>query len=378
MDISAVSKCYKLTVIEVSPDQLLLDPNNPRIIIDVERKQEFTEQELASSSVQDYILSVINKEEYHIADLIRGMKASGFLRGLSDIIVQAVPHTNKYLVLEGNRRTTALKFLLTQKNTLNPQVLRTLNDIPVKEFTFSSGNGFTQEEVIDILLGTIHITGPLGWGALEKAHYIYKSYIRDIAKNSPDFSGFRYDRNCAGEVATLFNLSTKAVRKMIQVYRVYQQLKENGYQVQPHHFTLIDLAVGDRELSSRYFCLDDDAFHFSKTGLERINTLCINENKPINNPKDFRVFAKIFKHGTPYEVSRVESNSEPVQDILSKLNGRLGDRAFLARLESVKDQLKDLCPTDYRGVNAEVEAIEKIKKLVDEKLFVLLKRSARK
>ena len=377
MDISAVSKCYKLAEIEVSPNQLLLDPNNPRIVLDVERKQEFTEQELASSSVQDYILSVINKEEHHLAELIRGMRASGFLRGLSDLIVKAVPNTNKYLVLEGNRRTTALKHLLAQKEHLNQQVLRTLANIPVKEFSFNPNNGFSEEEVVDILLGTIHITGPLGWGALEKAHYIYKSYIREMLKREPDFHRFRYERDCAGDVATLFNLSTKGVRKMIQVYRVYQQLREHGYEVQPHHFTLIDLAVGNRDLCADYFCLDEETFLFSKTGLERINLLCINDNKPINNPKEFRAFATIYKHGTDYEVSRVESNDGSVEDILQNVNGRLGQRAFLARLESVKSQLMDLRPADFRNVNAEVEAIQKIKKLVDDKLFVLIKGSAR-
>src|SRR5690348_7625331 len=112
MDISSISKYYGLKPLTVKPRQLLLDPNNPRIVLDVNTDRKFTLSDLPSTEVQDYILSVINKQAHHIADLIRGIRSSGFVDKGDDMIVKRIPNLNKYLVIEGNRRTTAIKHLL--------------------------------------------------------------------------------------------------------------------------------------------------------------------------------------------------------------------------------------------------------------------------
>ena len=38
MDISSISKSYEMVDIEVTPEQLLLDPYNPRIALDMDEK----------------------------------------------------------------------------------------------------------------------------------------------------------------------------------------------------------------------------------------------------------------------------------------------------------------------------------------------------
>ena len=111
-------------------------------------------------------------------------------------------------------------------------------------------------------------------------------------------SEFEYDVNCSREVATFFNLSVRGVRKEIIVYRVYEQLKEQGYTVTPEHFSLIDMAVTDKKLCDEYFELSPASFHFSNRGLTRFDKLCVRSKKAINNPKDFRDFAWVFRHGT--------------------------------------------------------------------------------
>jgi hypothetical protein len=45
--------------------QQLMGANNPRIVEDVDGDKNFTISELATESVQKYILSVINKDVYH-------------------------------------------------------------------------------------------------------------------------------------------------------------------------------------------------------------------------------------------------------------------------------------------------------------------------
>ena len=374
MDISLISNCFKYTQIVVSPDQLLLDPNNPRIVEDVDGDKNFSISELATESVQKYILSVINKDVYHIRELIDAMQEAGFVPGSNDMIVKAVPSTNKYLVLEGNRRTTALKHLLNQKNALPQNILRTFEKIKVKEFVFNPIGGLAEDLVVDFILGKIHIDGPLPWGALEKAHYIYHCYLREMRQRFGPMDRFEFDSDCAAEVGKIFNFEKGDVRRQIQVYRVYQQLKQNAYDVKPDHFTLIDLAVGNRQMRDEYFGFDDETFQFTKSGLERLNKLCINEEKPINNPKEFRAFAKIFENGTEYEVKCVENNEQSIDDVLRRVKTRINDKAFFNELDDIKHSLKGLLVTEFRGTQAEVDLIERIKFLVDEKLWPLAKK----
>ena len=370
MDISLISKHYTLRPLKVSPVQLLLDPNNPRIVTDISTDRKFTPKEITTSEVQDYILSVINKQAHHIAELIRGIRASGFIDKGDDMIVRRIPNTDKYLVIEGNRRTTAIKHILNDTKNLNPTVLDTLTALHVKEFVYKPNSEFTEEAVIDILLGKIHIDGRLPWGALERAYYIYNSYLREMGKHTGD-PEFKYIADCSKEVATFFNLSANDVRKEIKVYRVYEQLKEQRHEVMPHHFSLIVMAIADKELCERYFELNPKTFHFSNRGLARFDRLCIRDRKPINNPVDFRGFAKVHRHGTGDEVTLIESKEKSVAAVLERLDGRLKERAFLKHLEEIKEQIEALRPTDFRGLKAEIGMILEIKRLVDGKLYNL-------
>lgn len=373
-NISAISESYELKDLELPPDRLLLDPGNPRIVLETQDAVlDYSPEELASEQVQEYVFSIIDKKEYHVAELIAGLRASGFLPGLHEIIVKQVGRTGKYLVIEGNRRVTAIKHLLQEEDKLEPGVLRTLRRLPVKEFIFTGNGRFSEEETIDVLMGAIHIKGPLEWGPIEKAHYIYRSYMRFLEKVCGG-SDFLYDVSCSREVAILFNCSVKKVRKELIVYRVYEQLKRKGYQVRPKHYTLIDLAVGNRLLSSDYFGLDAGDFHFSPEGLERFNKLCIGDGTPISNPKDFRAFVDIYGTGTDHDRNLAESGTESVQEVLRRLNERRGDSGFQHQLEAIKEKLGSLVVAEFRGVSAEVEAIRRIKNLVDTRLWPLAQR----
>jgi hypothetical protein len=372
MDISSISKYYELLPLKVTPDQLLLDPRNPRIVLDVDTDRKFSEEEIVSKDVQEYILSVINKQAHHIAELIRGISASGFIDKGDDMIVRRTSRSSKYIVIEGNRRTTAIKHLLEDPNSLKPAVLETLASLNVKEFVYRPNREFSEEAVIDILLGTIHVNGRLPWGALERAYYIYASYLREMKKYTPDWDNeFEYVSNCASEIAAFFNLSTKDVRRELTVYRVYEQLKNQSYEVFTHHFSLIDMAVRDKELCKGYFELNGKTFRLSSTGLKRFNKLCIDSRRPIKNPKDFRSFAKIYRQGTEHELELVESGEDHVDIVLERIRRRKDQRQFLAQLQGIKEHIEDLRPADFRESNAEIEMIRRIKRLVDNKLFPL-------
>ena len=371
MDITTISESYALQDIQLPPSSLLLDPSNPRIVLETYDNVGYTPKELASSDVQDYILSIIKKDGYRVAELIRGIRTAGFLAGLHEIIVKRVGKTQKYLVLEGNRRLTAIKHLLQEKNTLEPAVLKSLQVLPVKEIIYTDGGPLSEEDIVDILLGQIHIKGPLEWGPIEKAHYLYKSYTRVLRKNLLA-DGFVYDVSCAREVATLFNYkSSHRVRKELAVYRVYDQLRQDGYKVNPSDYSLINLAVENRMLNGGYFELNTDTLLFSETGLEKFSNLCIGKKCPISNPGDFRKFADIYKYGTEHEVALVDSSGESVDDVLGKLSRRWDKQQFKIQLEGIKDKLDDLVISEFRETIGEMKLILDIWNTVGDKLLPL-------
>ncbi len=372
MDISRVSQFYELKPFDVQPQQLLLDPTNPRIILDVETDRQFTQPEIQRPEIQEYILRVINKKAHHIAELIRSIETCGFLDKGDEMIVKRVGKSSLFLVIEGNRRTTAIKHLAAKPERLHPAVRQTLHTLHVKEFIYKPNSSFSEDMIIDTLLGTIHVTGRLQWGALEKAYYIYRSYRRELSKHAPG-QQFAYLTSCAREIATFFNLSVKAVRKEIIVYRVYEHLKEQGYDVAPHHFTLIDLAVTDRNLGETYFELNSVTFHFSNRGLARFDKLCIRNRRAINNPKDFRTFSLIYRNGTDLEVSQAESGEKSLDKLWDGISTRMDQKGFINDLQRIKKQLESIHPGEFRGLKSEMDLIAEIRALVLDDLCPLMK-----
>lgn len=342
--------------------------------MDVESDRKLTLDVVVKPDVQRYILSVINKNSYHIAELIYGIRTFGFIYAGDDMIVKRVPRrtsgTDTFLVIEGNRRTTAIRHLLDSPGLLSTAVGRTLKSLRVKEFIYVPSDKFTEDAVIDILLGKIHINGRLPWGALERAHYIFKSYLRE-SESYLSHRSFEYLVACAKDAAAFFGLKVGEVRKNLMVYRVYDQLKGQGFAVKPDHYSLIEMAVSNGGLRKNYFELDGKTFNFSQTGLSRFDSLCIGRDRQIKNPPDFRTFAKVFRESRT-DVEFIENGSRTLAQVADLLDRRQRRNAFLGQLQEIKTQLDTLEPALFRGERAEVELIKEIRRVVEKKLSRLI------
>jgi len=144
-------------------DSLILDPNNYRFI-DRPEYREVPEDMVADPRIQQRTLNFIwgrNKE--NIKDLITSFRENGFL-DIEQIQVKQVG--DKYLVLEGNRRTATLKFFWEEYNqgldigNINSQ---TFDEIPVVVID--------KEDPIQhlITMGLHHISGKKRWSAVNEA-----------------------------------------------------------------------------------------------------------------------------------------------------------------------------------------------------------------
>lgn len=360
---SNIADAYTLREIEISPSALLLDPRNPRIVLTTEQPLDLTTEDLASNEMQNYILSVVDSKEFNVQTLIDSISNDGFLEQGNRMIVKKVNGTGKYLVLEGNRRLTAIRHLLQEPGSLQPHVERSLRLMRVDELLFTDTGDFSEEQVELKLLGMIHLNGPLEWGAMERAHYIYRYYMQQLRQYGYDF--FSYISDHAADVAEFFNMSTRDVRKQLAVYRVYIQLKEERYPVQLSHFSLIELAVKTRKVNNEFFELGADNLQFSPSGLRKFADLCVEEDRLITNPRDFRGLATIVKDGTENELSRLLERNWSLEQILNRIEGRSELSQFRLKLEKVRDQLGSLELMECRGTASEKKLIDQIQDYID-------------
>lgn len=157
------------------------------------------------------------------------------------------------------------------------------------------------------------------------------------------------------------------MRKDLIIVRIYQQLNKEEYDVDPEHYTLIDMLVSDRVVGPKYFGLNVDRFKLTNEGLAKFNRLCIHRPRPINNPGDFRKFAKIVKTGNETLIGLIERGHalDKVLELLSYVDAEF---AFLDQLNKIVTLLEDLRVDQFRRTASEKSVIRRIKAVVDQKL----------
>lgn len=366
MSPSGLTDAYALEPLSVAPRQLLLDPTNPRLITDASQFRKLTPTEVRSRATQEHVLDLVRRKEHGVKELITSISTLGFISGNQDIIVRDVGG-GEFLVLEGNRRTAAIKHLLSRPSELRADVVRSIQRINVKRFIYKRNAEFDEARVLDVLLGTIHISGPKEWGALERSAFICRSYIRELGARRR----FCYDVEVSRTVGATFNMSPKMVHKNLVVARVYEQLSRAGLPVEPSHYTLIDLATKTRAVAGPYFELDFNSCELSTRGVERFNTLCLGKSPPVHNPKLFNAFVGVFTEGTELELSQIEDGSKSPEDVFEAVSVRLGRRAFREDLASIRQQIADLTVAAFQGTEAERDEIRRIRRLVEDVLVPL-------
>ena len=104
-----------LTPTTVQLDDLLLDPNNPRFAELGEEIDQVPEHRFAEEGVQGDAFGKMKESRFAVTELRNTIKELGFLP-MDRLVVRrwhGPPNApEKYVVIEGNRRVTALKWLI--------------------------------------------------------------------------------------------------------------------------------------------------------------------------------------------------------------------------------------------------------------------------
>ena len=168
-----------LVEIVVTPSQLLLDPNNVRLFDRPIERKELSVKDIQSDETQSKLLNEIGKSKHALDDLIYSIKSQGFIN-FDTLLVKPLKGTDKYLVLEGNRRTAAIQILLRSED-VDQEIKDSFRNLAVKELRLSAGEDEAEE--IQRIISMRHLAGTRQWSPIARASAIYQNYMLQHRKH---------------------------------------------------------------------------------------------------------------------------------------------------------------------------------------------------
>jgi hypothetical protein len=276
----------------ISLDDLKLDSTNPRLPVSLHNKPE--------DKIIDYMLL-----EASTLELMQAIGENNFFQGEQLLVVK--DGTTKYLVVEGNRRLTALKLL---KNKDLAKVQKTKVEQVYNEAKFRPESipclVFPKKDDILKYLGYRHITGVKAWKLLEKARYLY------LLKQST-FPNMDLHDACR-ELAKIIGSRKDYVERLIIGYEIYRQIED-------HAFYKI------RDLDDTTFFFNYIADSLNKRNIENFLGVDLAADDPVKtlNAGNLRKWTKWLFEKNDQNKTRLIGDSEQ----LTMLNNVLGNKEAL-------------------------------------------------
>lgn len=220
----------------LSPDQLLLDPNNYRFL-DAEGYKPVTQRaRYPEPGVQERALNIlVSNSSFELSALRDSILSNGFVP-FEQIVVERFDQESDpplYLVIEGNRRTASIKTLLRDHKagavTINHDVLSTLENIPVVEILGSESDRRRYQKT---LMAIRHVAGIREWGAYQQAKLVVEMYDRE--------------EHAFGPVAQRVGVSSREVARRYRAYKALEQMEnddEFGEYAEPRLYSFFHEAV---------------------------------------------------------------------------------------------------------------------------------------
>lgn len=267
----------------VSLDELVLDANNYRLTFENDGNK-YSDKEAESEKVQEETQKKLVKEK--LSELKDSIQENGFLE-VDRIVVRKSEFSEKYIVIEGNRRTAAFKALIKDNKKpgvdLKKEILQKSRGINVVEIIGS------KEEINNYaatLMGIRHVSGPKKWPGIQSARLIYDLKISGKSTK---------------QIGALLGISSVDANRRLRGFLAYKQMREDkkyNALVKTNHYTLLLEFLPMKNSTGK------DWLEWSERDLKFKNednrnrlftalTKPLSDGKPeINNPDNARMFLK--------------------------------------------------------------------------------------
>ena len=195
--------------IEIPLEDLLLDPNNYRY--------QDTEDFVQAAQNRFHEATVQSRAEAQLRDdTLRNLKDSilfnGFLPVERIVVRPYQPVDGKYVVLEGNRRLAALRWIKSDHDAgvdVSEELLSILEAVPVLVLAEADETGMIYESI----MGIRHVGGIKVWGGYQRAKLV--ASLRDNHTLEP------------AEVAARLGLSTREITRRYRAFSAFKQMEED-------------------------------------------------------------------------------------------------------------------------------------------------------
>ena len=209
---------------KVSLNNIYLDPNNPRfaknIFISDDRITEDSIQRTCFEKMQRFDIEKLKKSIFKVGFMPIDKVVVRPIKGLDD----------KYVVVEGNRRITALKSLKIEHESgeiqLPEEILKSIINFEVYVYVGS------ETDIAWIIQGIRHISGVRAWKPYQKAQLLAKMVKEKQLK--PE------------EIGKAVGIGTRSSANLLRSFHAYNQSlldDEFGENVKPGHFSYFQEAI---------------------------------------------------------------------------------------------------------------------------------------
>ncbi len=282
---------------EIDFSLLKLDLFNPRL---PKSKQGKTEKD-----VIEFMLL-----EYATLELMMAIGQNDFFAGEQLLVIEDDQDKGKYIVVEGNRRLTAVK-LLSMPELSGVKKVAIKQIVSEAEFKPTTVPCLVFDDKNDILryLGFRHITGIKSWRLLEKARYL--SDLKDS-----EFKNLSFVEACRS-ISKSIGSSSNYIKRLLVGFELYKKVEdENFYSIK---------GLNDTRFHLNYF-----TDSLSKENIKNFIDVSLNVEKPLENLKDENL-----KKLVVWWFDKTEGNSRVLGDTsgLKMLDAVISNSVALAAFE---------------------------------------------
>lgn len=318
---------FKLKDRLLNLDDLMLDANNYRLSFENDGRK-YTDAEAETTDIQVSTQKQLVKEK--LADLKESILENGFLE-VDRIVVRKSNASNKFIVIEGNRRTAAFKALLKEHNESKINMPKALvNKTKAINVVEIIGSDDEIERYAATLMGIRHVSGPKKWPGIQSARLIY-----DLKSKGKKIN----------QIGALLGISAMDANRRLRGFSAYKQMREDPdfkTLVKTNHYTLLLEFLPMRNSTGKeWLGWDDKILEFTnkkhRNRLYNGLTKPLSNGKPeISNPDDARLFLKalsIDSLRTKLESGNTLDELGPIVDEHSSLKIITDFQKYLARID---------------------------------------------
>lgn len=241
----------QIKTVRLSPDQLLLDPNNYRFH-DLSGYKRVNKTRYAEQGVQDRALAFLRETAtFDLSALRDSIRSNGFVP-FEQIVVERYPTEDDeeiYVVIEGNRRTAALKTLLADNIggalDLSKKTLDTISNFDVLELI---GTDEERANYQKTLMAIRHVAGIREWGPYQQARLVVEMYDNE--------------EGAFGPVAQRIGISSREVARRYRASKALEQMEQDdefGEHADPKLYSFFHEAISQPKVRE-WLKFSDDSY----------------------------------------------------------------------------------------------------------------------